>query len=404
MVNLETERYDVTSHRLRAFLARSNNVPLDILINLDTPDSEGIQCLVVMLFRHIQRCRRLSLISRTYGSSPFAEISGPLIHLAHLRIEGMMLRTSPSSDPCLGIIGPHNLALLERLDLDLNHTDGVEFSDGFANIQTHRLKWLSIRCFQEDWYLDIMAFVSRCKSVEDLSLVLSMPEKPFRIQPFVLDKVTFLSDGCSHPYAMIQTISMPALETLSIFGEYIRSPTKREGALAGVNFPCLCSISFELYEFCDDDVLPLHKLLSANPTIEDIDTIQCSRNCIIIFAMLASLDERGSDVIIPELDQPDLFNKPKGAPHIVVPNLKKLTFYREGYRYGVEPDNQAFMFEQVLCRWESASIKAADWQSYGGQKAETHYLTTLYGDRFCFSGKYPAETGKAPSDADSDEG
>lgn len=92
--------YDSISHRLRTFLARSKNVTLDIHIDLHKPSSKRTQRLGNILFRHIQRCRTLSLVSHgdwMDALGPSFELSGPLVYLTDLSTEGAMAKPLPAS-------------------------------------------------------------------------------------------------------------------------------------------------------------------------------------------------------------------------------------------------------------------------------------------------------------------
>lgn len=185
-----------------------------------------------------------------------------------------------------------------------------------------------------------------------------------------------------------------------MYGEYTSATTEMEGAPVGPKFPHLRRLAFEACDFEENDVLPLHKLLRANPTIEDIYTEGCTNNCIVIFAVLGSFDERGMAIMTPELEALGLSRERPEIPQHVVPHLKEISFFRRDFRYGAETDNQAYTFGQVLSQWESLHIYVDDWESYGGTKADTRILTTLFKERFCSQGAYPYDIGFAPSDSD----
>lgn len=386
LINRKTCRYDCVSHRLRTFLARSKNVTLDIHIDFSyfKPMETQRSRLADILFRHMQRFRKLSLKFHGYSggrdSGLLIELGGPLVDLKELRIEGTMVKLL-SSKLHFSTIGPNNMSFLEHLHLEVSHTLSVGPSDGFACIRTDRLRLLTVHCSDQSWFLEIIRFVARCANVEQLQLSLWFPEELTHIDPFTLDKVVSYSDYCATPYTLIQVMSMPALESLSLGEAFMEDDTDIEDPLVGPHFPCLRSLSFAGYAFRDDDALPLHKLLCANPTLEEIETEGCDDNDVVLLALLGSPDEYG--VSAPGLESVhNMVQKPVDGQQRAAPNLRKLTFTEQRFHHAVERQTQAFQLAHILHRWALVHVLVDSWGIRGRQIAETHLLTRHFTRRF----------------------
>lgn len=255
------------------------------------------------------------------------------------------------------------MAQLERLDLNLDNILAVERSDGLANLQTERLRWLSIRCFQRACCLDILELVSRCANVEDLSLTLDFPQQPFH-GSFALHKLKNVRIGCL-PYALLCIISMPALEVLHFDGDRM-SPAEAISPIASVTFPCLRSLIFEHYVFVDNDVPPLSGILGVSPMIETIHAIECERHCIIMFAMLDTVEKHMIARPFSEPTAVDVYDEIRDVHLWIAPDLKTLHLSRQEECTGRPVVNLSVLFSEVLSQWQSAHIEVDDWSSYGG--------------------------------------
>lgn len=388
------ENYDSISHRLRTFLARSKNVTLDIYIYIHdrNPAVEILQRLINILLRHIQRCRTLEIVYGPANHVPFTiEPSGPLTHLTHLRIETDLWGHHL---PFLTIIGAGNMAPLQCLELQLEGPFGIVELDGLKNLRTEHLRRLRIQCYRDDWFSDLMEFVTCCTNVEELSLGFLFPDGPVHIKPIVLNKVKELSDSCcSRLFALCQILSTPALEKLSIDAGSMRHGDDLKDDIEAVAFLRLRTFTIQDYGFEDDDILLLHKFFRANPSIHEIHIEQCLNHWILLYAMLGPISEDETDVLIPDLGLFDLlYFEHTDASKRMLPKLKKLSFVARTGWAAVVPENLSDMFAHVLWWWENAQIIIGDWESYGGTKYGTGMLVGHFKNRFSFLGDYPAGT------------
>lgn len=403
IANHATESYDGISHRLRTFLARSTKVTLDIYIYIPTRDnaSDSLARLADIPLRHIQRCRALEVVYRA-SAMPFVikPASGPLTNLIDLRIQIELWQYAGLS---LTVLSPNNMAPLQSLDLQFDRPDGIQKLNGLENLRTERLRRLSITCNRDDWFSDLMGFVSHCTNVESLSLAIAFPEESAHIEPFELTKVKEFSDASfSQPFALCRIISMPALEMLKIQATRIWSGRIH---VIGLTLPRLRSLTLELWWFGDNDLLFLYQLFRANPSIEEIRSVRCYNHCVVLFAILGTINEDEIEVTeIPplDLDPLDLVYGPKESSKRVLPALKRLCLFHQVVWPDTLPENLSYFFCHVLLRCESAHIEVHGWGSYGGAKGDTEFLEEEFGDRFSFLGEYPDVTEVVSNGTESD--
>lgn len=392
---------------LEASLQRSRNVALDIHISY----YDLLELSVFMPFKqHVQRCRSLTLefstflLDDTRGRS--MKLPGPLTNLSHLHIGAMMvsLPQSPLVEPtlpCPSILGDHNMAPLEHLNLDFGHVKAgsVIFSGGFVHLRTERLRSLTIKCGQPEWYQDLMGLVSRCENVEDMYLWLEVPRWPAHMEPFALNKLERLENCSSSPFFILGMIMMPALSELRIdggcagSGESMFTMPENHVGFPHITLPSLCTLGLDFFRFEEDDTLPLSSFFRANPTIETIRATTCERHSILMSAMLHLNGDKFAAIAEPLAKSevvalPDESQDPR---NMIMPHLKVLQFTRQQDCMEPKDDtNLASLFTAILSQWESIHIEVDDWQDGRGipeldisdETRDMRMLTDLYEGRF----------------------